>query len=275
MTAAADQRVVPRAALDLVRPAVADQRVAEGRAFEVLEFVELVVAVAAGFVLAQRGPDAGALAARHRGREGGDVVLPRPARHAVVAVVAVDEVVVAGPAVDGVDAEAAGDVVVVPRPAAHLVVAEVAEDAVGAGPAEHFVVAAAAVDHVVAGAAADEVVAEAGVDRVVPRAAPDHVAPRRPVQDVVAGGADDRRDAPVAAVHFFARGAGPGGDRVGGDQREDGHGEQHRSPYLVPASTHDRAQHTAGGEAGTIRPAAARPRAARTPCRRPRRRPGA
>src|SRR6185503_8041292 len=82
--AGADQVIVPGPAVDLVRPAVADQRVAEGRAFEVLEAEELVVAVAAGTVLRQRGPDPGPLAARHRGREGGDVVLARPAGHAVV-----------------------------------------------------------------------------------------------------------------------------------------------------------------------------------------------
>ena len=268
MPAAADQVVVPRAAVDRVRAAVADQRVAEGRAFEVLEFVELVVAVAAGGVPAERGPDPGPLAARHGGREGGDVVLARPAGHAVVAVVAVHQVVVPGAAVDGVDAEPAGDVVVVAGATAHLVVAEVAEDPVGAPAAVDFVVAAAAVDDVVAGPAADQVVAEAGEDRVVAGPAPDHVAAGRPAQGVGAGGADDRRLPPVAAVHFF--GAAPGGHRVRGKQAEDDDRRQQCSPRLPLAAPHE-----APSICGVApRRGRARCRRGRTPCRRPRRPPG-
>ena len=77
--AAADERVVAGAAVDPVVAFVADQRVAEGRAFDVLDPEEPVVAVAARLALGEVDPDAGALAAGDVGREGGDVVL-RPGR---------------------------------------------------------------------------------------------------------------------------------------------------------------------------------------------------
>ncbi len=118
--AATSKRVVAGTAIDRVGLLVADQRVGEGRAFDALEAEEPVVAVA----VAPCGPPA---RPRRRppprrpvpdvGREGGDVAAARAAVHAVVAVVAVDEVVVAGTAVERVDAEAAADLVGVPRAA--------------------------------------------------------------------------------------------------------------------------------------------------------------
>ena len=59
LAAAADDVVVAGTADDRVVPPVADQGVVEGRAFEALEAVELVVAVAVRPVGRQRGPDAG------------------------------------------------------------------------------------------------------------------------------------------------------------------------------------------------------------------------
>ncbi len=205
-SAAAGQMVVAGPAVDHVALAVAEQGVAEGGAFDALEAEQLVVAVAVGAVLGQRGPDAGAVGGGDVGREGGDVALAGAAGHAVPAVVAVDQVFVAGTAVDDVDAEVAGDLVVVAGAAHHLVVAEVADHpVVVAGAAVDLVVAAAAVDHVGAGPAADQVVAEAAEDRVVALAAPDHVAPGGAVDHVVAVGADDLRLAPVADRRFDRR----------------------------------------------------------------------
>src|ERR1700761_8009677 len=129
--AAADDRVVARAAVDHVRLRVADQRVVEGRAFDRLEAEEPVVAVAERLVLRQRDPDAAPLLPRDRGREGGDVVGAGAAVHAVVAVVAADDVFVAGAAVDGVDAEPAADLVLVAGAAAEVVGAAGAEGAGG------------------------------------------------------------------------------------------------------------------------------------------------
>ena len=149
VAAAADDRVVAGAAVDHVGLLVADQDVVEGRPFDALEAVEAVVAVAAGVVFGQRDLDAAVLAGADVGREGGDVADARAAVHAVVAVVAVDQVVVAGAAAQGVDAEAAGDLVVVAGAAEDGVVAEVADHPVAvAGAAVEDVVAAAAVDQV-------------------------------------------------------------------------------------------------------------------------------
>ena len=183
---------------------VADQGVAEGGAFEVLEAEELVVAVAAGFVRRGAIPRPRTpLPPATVGGEGGDVALAGPAGHPVVAVVAVDEVGGAGAAVDDVDAEVAGGFVVVARAAEHLVVAEVADRlVVVAGAAVDGVVAAPAVDQVGPRRPAEQIVAEAAVDRVVALAAPDHVAVGRPVEDVVAVGA--RRSSPAA--HDIAAG---------------------------------------------------------------------
>ena len=179
--AAAAEVIVARASVDRVRLRAADQGVPEGRAFEALEAEELVVAVAVGAVLAQRDPDAAALAARPRGREGGDIPLAGAARHAVVAVVAVNEIFAPGPAVDDVDPEVTGHLVAGAGPAEDLVVAEVAAHLVlVAGAAVDFVVAAAAVHLIRPKAAADQVVAEAAEDHVVAFPAPDHVAFRRP-----------------------------------------------------------------------------------------------
>ena len=115
-TAAAAQVVVARPTVDPVLPLV-PSAVAEGRAFEVLEAEEPIVAVAAGFVSrAARPRRRSPCRPRPRSRRR-RCRRCRPAVHAVVAVVAVDEVVVAGPTVDGVDAEAAGDLVVVAGPA--------------------------------------------------------------------------------------------------------------------------------------------------------------
>ncbi len=199
----------PSPPCDQVRALVADQRVAEGRAFDVLEPEQLVVAVAARFVVLQRDPDAGPLAAGNLGRERSDVALADAARHPVPAVVAADQVEVPGPAVDDVDPEAASGLVVGPGPAEDLVVAEVADHpVVVADTAVGGVVAAAAVDQVGARAATEQVVAEAAVDRVVALAAPDHVAAWGPVEDVVAIGADDLRLASVAARVFDLLAAG-------------------------------------------------------------------
>ena len=138
-----------------------------------------------------------------------EAMSPCPAAvHAVVAVVAVDEVEVARATVDRVDAEAAGDLVVVAAAAHQLVVAEVADHAVAiAGAAVGDVVAAATVDQVGSRPAAEQVVAEAAEDRVVAAAAPDHVAFGRAAQHVVPVGADDLRPPPVAArfFDFFSR----------------------------------------------------------------------
>ena len=149
----------------------------------------------------QRGPDAAALAAGARGREGGDVAVAGAAGHAVVAVVAVDEVFVAGAAVDDVDAEVAGDLVAVARPAEDLVVAEVAVDLVarrrrrrrprrcrgrrgsGRSPGPPQIRSLPRLPKI----------------DVVALAAPDHVALRRPADHVVAVGADDLRLPAVAA----------------------------------------------------------------------------
>jgi hypothetical protein len=216
---AADDRVVAGPADDHVRVLVADQRVAEGGAFDRLEAEEPVVAVAESLVIRQRDPDAAAFLPRDRGREGGDVARAGTPVHAVVAVVAADDVFVAGAAVDGVDAEPAADFVLVSRSAGEVVVAEVAEDAVGTGAAFDPVVAAAAVDQVVAGAAADDVVAEPAVDLVVARPAPDHVGLFGALDDVVAGGADDRRAVPVAHRRGAVFGA-RSGDREERGERE-------------------------------------------------------
>src|SRR5207342_438758 len=159
----APDRVVAGAAVDHVGLGVADQDVGEGRAFQVLEAEEPVVTVAARSVAGKARLDPPALGpGGDVGGEGGDVVRPGPAVHAVVSVVAVDEIAVAGAAADRVDAEAAGDLVVVARPADQLVVAEVADHPIaGAGAAVGEVVAAAAVDQVRARPAAEHVVAEA------------------------------------------------------------------------------------------------------------------
>ena len=188
------------------------------------------MAVAERPVLRQVDPDAAPLLPRDRGREGGDVARAGAAVHAVVAVVAADDVFVAGAAVDGVDAEPAADFVLVAGAAGEVVVAEVAEDAVGAGAAFDPVVAAAAVDQVVAGAAADDVVAEPAVDLVVARAAPDHVGFFGALDDVVAGGPDDRRAVPVAhrrGAVFGARG-GDGEERGEGEAEQEGGGDPSR-----------------------------------------------
>ena len=101
--------------------------VVEGRALERLEAEEAVVAVAARFVLGERDLDAAAPAGADVGREGGDVAAAGAAVHAVVAVVAVDEVEVAGAAADRVDAEAARRLVAGAGAADDVVVAEVAD----------------------------------------------------------------------------------------------------------------------------------------------------
>ena len=164
------------------------------------------MAVAARLVGRQRSPDAVALAAGDLGREGGDVVGAGAAVHAVVAVVAVDEIEFAGAAVEGVDAEAAGHLVGGAGPPHDLVVAEVADDAVRPGAAIGRVVAPPAVNQVIAGAAAEQVVAETAKYFVVPPTAPDHVAPGRPPQHVRSFRPDDLRPPAMTARHVFAFG---------------------------------------------------------------------
>jgi hypothetical protein len=137
----------------------------------------------------------------------------------------VDEVFVAGPAVDDVDAEVARHLVAGARPAEDLVVAERAADLVlGPGAAVDFVVAAAAVHLVGPRAAADQIVAEAAEDDVVATAAPDHVAFGGSPDHVVLFGADDLRQPTVAARPFPAVRA-----QRDGAHRESGKRQQRKS----------------------------------------------
>ncbi len=165
------------------------------------------MSVAVGAVGLERRPDAAvAPAAAHGSGERCDVAPAGPAVHAVVAVVAVDDVFVAGATADGVDTEAAADFVAVAWPAKHLVVAKVAEDPVGAGTTVDPVVAPATVNDIISGAAADDVVAKIAVDRVVAGATPDHLAVRGAVQTVIAGRTDDGRPVTVTHRRFFDAG---------------------------------------------------------------------
>ena len=200
----------PAATVDFVAALVADQGVLEGRALDALEAEEPVVTVAARFVLSQRHPDTATAPGRDVGGERGDVIPAGAAVHAVVAVVAVDEVEAARAAAEDVDAETAGHLVELAGAAGQHVVAEVADHPVAvAGPTVDGVVAAAAVEEVGARAAAEKVVAEAADDLVIAEAPPDHVALGGPVQHVVAVGADDLRLAPLAARVFLWLGATP------------------------------------------------------------------
>ncbi len=145
-----------------------------------------------------------------------------------------DQVFVAGPAVDDVDAKVAGDLVAVAGPADDLVVAEVPVHLVlVAGAAVDFVVAPAAVHLIRAGAATDQVVAEAAEDDIVARTAPDHVAFGGPADHVGPVGADNPRLAPVAARHLFFAAI-----RSTGYRRESGERQQQRQSEDPPEATH-------------------------------------
>src|SRR5829696_2736574 len=106
--AAAGDVVVAETAVDHVGGLVPDQDVCERRAFEALEAIQAVMAVAFCLVGPKGGRDPAPTAfAAHRGGERGEVPASRSAVHAVIPVVAVDKVPVAGPAAERVNSEAA------------------------------------------------------------------------------------------------------------------------------------------------------------------------
>ena len=180
---------------------------------------------------AQRGPDAAALAAGARGREGGDVALAGAAGHAVVAVVAVDEVFVAGAAVDDVDAEVAGDLVVVARRrrgpcrrrGRRYLVASPAPPSTSSLPRPPWIWSAPGPPQIRSLPRLPKI-------DVVAVAAPDHVALRRPADHVVAVGADDLRLPPVAARRLLRAFVG----RRSGAHRERGERRRRPAQRLIP-----------------------------------------